>query len=80
MNRAEENQTQRDKGTKGIMLCAFLSLCLNILQRVKRFNDDAVGADLRVRPECRGGCFRADTEVSPTVFVIGNEVRKQRLG
>lgn len=32
-----------------------------ITRCVKRFDNDAVGADLCVRPEYRDECFRADT-------------------
>lgn len=42
-----------------------------ITRCANRFDDNAVGADPCVRPECRGGCFRADTRVCPYRFRHG---------
>ena len=42
-----------------------------ITRCANRFDGKAVGADPCVRPECRGGCFRADTRVCPYRFRHG---------
>ena len=41
-----------------------------ITRCVKRFDNDAVGADLCVRPECRGGCFRGCVKIDTSSFFM----------